>query len=105
MYERDIRVAPGSTVGLARAEMAHWRDCATTALARGEPLWCGVYTSIPGQLQRRLSEALQGCTTEQEIRIAFASVQDQQLHGSSLIYLDAGSHENVKELDQFRTIF
>ncbi len=79
MQTDDTDVPDGDSIRLARAELARWCEHACAALTCGEPVWNTVCAHIPARLQRRLGRALEGCTTEFDVRMVFASVQEQQL--------------------------
>ena len=70
----------------ARRELLSWREYCAYMITVGDAAWAECRASIitardylPGELAHRLARALEGCHTPEEVRLTFASVQEQQL--------------------------
>jgi hypothetical protein len=61
-----------------RADLARWEDHAAAGITCGEPVWSVVCEHLDERIKQRIGEALKGCTTPEEVRLVFASVQEHQ---------------------------
>ncbi len=70
----------------ARRELLSWREYCAYMITVGDAAWAECRASIitardylPDELAHRLARALSGCSTPEDVRLTFASVQEQQL--------------------------